>query len=62
MESNNRDIKLQKCTTGSRRQLFTAGPGDFNGSRFELQPVQVAVPERGLTRRATTTSIERKPK
>jgi hypothetical protein len=42
MESNNRDIKLQKCTTGSRRQLFTAGPGDFNGSRFELQPVQVA--------------------
>jgi Ricin-type beta-trefoil lectin domain len=42
MESNNRDIKLQKCDPGSRRQLFTAGPGDFNGSRFELQTVQVA--------------------
>jgi hypothetical protein len=42
MESNNRDIKLQNCVTGSRRQLFTAGPGDFNGDRFELQNVQIA--------------------
>lgn len=40
-DRNNRDITLQPCSN-SRRQLFTAGPGDFNGAKFELQTLQVA--------------------
>jgi hypothetical protein len=35
--SNNRDIRLQKCSSTSR-QKFTAGLGDFNGKNWELQP------------------------
>ena len=32
-------IELRNCDSGDDRQRFTAGAGDFNGRRFEFNPV-----------------------